>query len=148
MNSFNEIQTKEGYLQRLNLLTPASQARWGKMNVQQMLNHLNELFLTATGQKAVKDSVGVKMLSIVVGGVFKKRIIHSKKPFPKGIGNAPLPAAADFETEKGLLVGSLLNCKPSQFTKKSLSVFGKMSPELWDKFLVRQFEHHLSQFGV
>ena len=42
MNTLYNRQDLDGIINRLNQLTPASERKWGKMNVSQMLAHCNK----------------------------------------------------------------------------------------------------------
>jgi len=148
MQSFNNDKTKQEYVQRINQLTASSKPLWGKMNVQQMLNHLNDFFMMATEKKIKKDGAWVKAIAKLMGGIAKNRIIYSKRSFPKNLGNAPLPLSGNFDQEKYNLISSIMQYSERDFSKESLSIFGSMKPADWDNMLVRQFNHHLSQFGV
>ena len=148
MKNFTNPDTKKGFIHRINKLTPDSKAKWGKMNVAQMLNHLNEFMLIVNDKKEMKQSKLVAIFSAFIGKIIKARIINSNRPLPKNLGNAPLPVANNFEAEKEQLINSITNLNLNQATKKPLSIFGKLSSKEWDNFLSKQFEHHLAQFGV
>ena len=114
MNSLDQLETKEKYIKRINKLTPDSKTIWGKMNASQMLHHLNDFFEIATEHKKIKEYTALKLLSLIFGGMFKRRIILSKDPMSKNIGNTPLPVASDFNIEKD---------PNSVFTVTKLSIF-------------------------
>ena len=94
-------QDKDVFVDRLNTLTPRSQAQWGKMNVAQMLHHLNEFMQSANGTRVLPSNTFVSSL---IGRLVRNRLINNDRPLPKGLGNAPLPVAAGFETEKKQLL--------------------------------------------
>ena len=138
-------QNKQAFVARINTLTPRSQAHWGKMNVAQMLHHLNELTQTANGTRVMPSNTFVSSL---IGRLVRNRLINNDRPLPKGLGNAPLPVAAGFEVEKKQLLNALNSLDFAKTSNKPLPLFGKLSANEWDKFLSKQLEHHLTQFGA
>ena len=79
-NLFNQSDVS-GILARIDKLTPNSQRQWGKMNVGQMLAHLNASLETAMGLNTPKRLFIGRIL-----GPFVKPNYLSEKPLGK---NAP-----------------------------------------------------------
>ncbi len=138
-------QDKQVFIDRLHTLTPDARANWGKMNVAQMLHHLNELVQSANGTRVMPSNT---VVSSLIGRFVRNRLINNDKPLPKGLGNAPLPLAAGFEVEKQTLLKALNGLDFTKTSTRPLPLFGKLSPNEWDTFLSKQLEHHLTQFGA
>ncbi len=136
---------KQAFVDRLNKLTPRANAQWGKMDVGQMLRHLNELMQVANGTRVLPSNTFVSSL---IGRLVRNRFINNDRPLPKGLGNAPLPVSTGFEAEKKQLMDALNGLDFNKTSSKPLPLFGKLSADEWDKFLSKQLEHHLTQFGV
>src|SRR4051812_11868944 len=99
---FNPTHNQE-IVDRINTLTPASQAQWGKMNVSQMLAHSQQPLRVAYGELQLKRS----LLGIIFGGMVKRMMVNDEKPFKP---NSPTDKTfvvmdnRDFETEKKKLI--------------------------------------------
>ena len=145
MKSLYNALTKQDYLTRIAALTPQSKAAWGKMDAPQMMKHVRDLIQVAKGMKSMPSN---KFVSFFTGKMAKSLIIHKDKPLPKGIGNEKLPPNDGFAKEKQQLIETLQAFELKNMLQSALPIFGKMTNEDWDKFLVKQLEHHLTQFGV
>lgn len=138
-------KNRQPFIERINMLTPTTPAQWGKMSVDQMLKHLNELVELANGSRVWPSNTFVSSL---IGRLVRNRFINTDRPLPKGLGNAPLPVSAGFDQERTQLIDALKRLDFTHTSRKPLPLFGKLSPDEWDRFLVKQLEHHLTQFGV
>jgi len=135
-------------LARIEELTPASLPLWGKMNVAQMLAHVNQTLLSPAGEVKGKQSLMGKIMSLVA-----KPMFLNEKPFKQNLPTAPIfvvPAQQDFDKEKQKLL-SLLKKITEQ--KDGLSnrvhVFlGKIDAAEWSRCIYKHVDHHLRQFGV
>jgi hypothetical protein len=67
-------------LNRLQRVRPETRARWGKMNVHQMVCHLNDSFGVAMGAKTASEDITFFNRTLVrwVG-------LHTPLPWPKGV---------------------------------------------------------------
>lgn len=136
-------------------LTSKNKAKWGKMNAQQMVEHLSLTYVGSTGkfgndfrgdpEKAAKRKAG-----------FFSRI----RPFPKGINrpgtngdSMPPPLRCNsMEASKAMLKKSV-DTYFSHFEKNPEHkvvhpYFGYLAFEEWLQFHIKHLEHHLMQFGV
>jgi hypothetical protein len=132
---------------RLDAVTSASTARWGRMDSGQMLAHLSESLRMALGELAVQPRSGPLRLLPV-----RHAIIHWL-PWPKGAPTAPellVRRAEDFDAERAALrhllerVGTLEGARdwPEH------PAFGRMSSRDWGVLVYRHVDHHLHQFGA
>jgi hypothetical protein len=141
---------KSRIISRLDQLTPDSKALWGKMNVTQMLTHLNDAFRVCLGMKDAKDRSNILMKYIVFP------IATYVLPFSKGLATAPElnqhkggTKARDFYTEREFLkkmIDIFNEREPSKIKRHTF--FGDINKQQWAHLFVKHFDHHLRQFGV
>lgn len=134
---------------RIRSLTPDSKAKWGKMNVAQMLAHCQVGIRLATGEMTLKR--------VFIGYLFgrmAKKSLTSEKPWSQGLPTAKefkIAGERDFATERdGLLalVERLSRGGPQSLTKSPHPFFGPLTPTEWDVLTARHLDHHLRQFGA
>ncbi|CAN5645130.1 hypothetical protein BH11BAC2_BH11BAC2_11170 [soil metagenome] len=136
-------------IERVNQLTPSSQPLWGKLNVVQMLAHLQKPIEVATGQLTLRHTIIGKLF----GKMAKKKLMKEGN-FSRNLPTAPEFLIADpesFENEKNKvirLVKKLEEQGASGITKDAHPFFGKMTTEEWDLLQWKHLDHHLRQFGV
>ena len=138
---------KQEIITRINSLTPESPRQWGKMDVAQMLAHLQQPLEVALGKRTIKGGFFMNLIL----PLFKKTL-WDDKPWKKGL---PTDAtyimtgeSKEFNTEKTKLLGLI-----SQFQDKDVNldkhpVFGRMTKEQWSKSAWKHIDHHLKQFGA
>jgi hypothetical protein len=145
-NLFDPV-VKQDIIDRINKLTPQTQRQWGKMDVAQMLAHVQMPIRIAFGTHQPKGSFLLRL----IGPLFKSKL-WDDKPYKNSLPTDPTfimtGNTKDFEKEKV----SLLNLINS-FTEKNLiseqhPVFGKLTKENWSKATWKHLDHHLKQFGV
>ncbi|MGY3055610.1 hypothetical protein ACVWYG_003831 [Pedobacter sp. UYEF25] len=125
-----------------------SEKQWGKMNVAQMLAHLNASIETAMGLNNPKRHLIGRFLR-----PFVKSKYLSEKPFGK---NAPTDKYyiftddREFEKEKINsieLIKNFFEGGPSKCTTNPHFFLGKLMPEEWAVSQWKHFDHHLRQFN-
>jgi hypothetical protein len=136
-------------LERLKKLEPDSKPLWGKMNVSQMLSHIQGPIEVGLGDKKLKRT----FIGLLFGKIAKRKL-YGDGPFTR---NLPTDASFvrkgdhDFEMEKQKVV-ELLNrfvaAGPEGLTKNPHPFFGKLTPTEWSSSSWKHLDHHLSQFGV
>ncbi len=144
--SIFDPEIRNEYVERINLLTEASQPKWGKMDVTTMLVHCS---------KAYEDKKKkLSLLNILWLRLTRKKIAVGNEPYRK---NLPNPRAFDiittqgFEAEKEYLINRIeeaANRGEDFYEGKEHSVFGKLSAEQWSLYFLKHLDHHLQQFGV
>jgi hypothetical protein len=85
-NMFN-AGTRQAIIDRINKLTPQSQSQWGKMNVSQMLAHLQMPIGVAVGAHQLPRTLFGRIF-----GPLAKPILFNEKPFKR---NLPGPGKID-----------------------------------------------------
>lgn len=137
-------------LNRINRLTPETPAKWGKMNVAQMLAHCNVSY------EMIYEKIHPKpnpILKLFLKLVIKGKVV-SDKPYPKNNPTAPAFIISDqkqFEKERTRLISYInqtLDNGPAFFDGRESHSFGKLSTAEWNNMLYKHLDHHLSQFGV
>jgi hypothetical protein len=147
------IFSKEAYqeiLERLDELSPKHEAKWGKMNVNQMLKHCQKPIKLAFGEEEVKKPNFLMRLMIK----FIKPTLYNDKPWKKGLPTAKefvIKDEKDFETEKTelkLLIKRLHESESYFKPSKQHPIFGSMKFWMWGQSAYKHLDHHLIQFGV
>ncbi len=147
MKSFFEDGAYEDISNRINQLQNASQPKWGKMDVGQMLHHCQMPLNIILN----KEDYGLKP-NWLVNLLFKKSM-YSDKPWRKNMPTIPRFKITDqrqFEAEKEALT-QLVDELHSQRDRNDWQPhpsFGKLSKEEWGKMQYKHLDHHLKQFGV
>jgi Protein of unknown function (DUF1569) len=138
---------KQEIITRINNLTPQSQRQWGKMDVAQMLAHLQVPIGVALGTNAVK---GNWLLKLVLP-LFKKKL-YDETPWKQGLPTdrsfVMTGQIKDFENEKKQLLDHISRFTETNMVNEKHPVFGKLTKENWSKATWKHIDHHLKQFGV
>jgi hypothetical protein len=148
MNSIYNKADNEVIVNRINALTPESQALWGKMAVDQMCKHCNSTILVAFGKQEVK----VNFLMRFLGKLLKDKVFNG------GDLKKNSPTAKEFiftdhynlENAKQELIANFSQFAQGHQVIKIMNhpFWGKMTYEDWDKLMWKHIDHHLKQFGV
>jgi len=138
---------KKEILDRVNRLTSQSQPQWGKMNVAQMLAHLQMPIGSALGVYTLPRTLLGK-----IAGPLIKAGMYSEKPFKR---NSPTDPSfimtgheKDFEKEKQSVIAMINNFKQENIKNEIHPFFGKMTSQQWSKAMYKHIDHHLQQFEV
>ena len=139
---------------RLRSLSASSTARWGRMSVTGMLQHLRLSAQMAVGelQVAAANKRAFQVFPL-------KHLILYVLPFPKGAPTATelLPgeaasveAAASFEDERAVLLALLdrIGTGPREGAGPAHPLFGPLSWSEWGAVTYKHVDHHLKQFGA
>jgi len=137
---------KQEIIERINKLTGQTQRQWGKMNVSQMLAHVQLPISCAYGTHQVKGSFLLKLL----GPLFKS-VLYNDKPYKQSLPTDKsyvVVDSKDFEKEKQGLLEKLSKFSSDRIVLENHPVWGKMTKEQWSKATWKHLDHHLKQFGV
>ncbi len=144
-NLFDPV-VKQDIIDRINKLTPQTQRKWGKMDVSQMLSHVQLPISCAYGTHKVKGSFLLNLL----GPLFKS-VLYNDKPYKQSLPTDKtyvIVDAKDFEKEKQDLLEMLNRFSIDNIVLENHPVWGKMTKEQWSKATWKHLDHHLKQFGV
>jgi hypothetical protein len=151
------IQQKADFLRTrftelLSGLDPDTPRKWGKMNVQQMIEHMSEYVRIASGKTPVENVTADDMLPRV------QAFLESEKPFRENTPNVlmpdtPVPArhATKQEAIEELRgeIADFFAVYEQNPAKTALSpFFGILDFDHQVQILYKHSTHHLRQFGV
>lgn len=149
MKTLFQKESVDEIISRINQLSPGTQRLWGKMNVDQMLEHCALGIETATGDKFYQQV----FIGKIIGRFFKFSFMN-EAPIKKNGPTHPamvLPQSTDFETEKirlAELIRKFYDGGEKKCTSNSHAFFGKLTPQEWARLMFKHVDHHLKQFGV
>lgn len=148
MHSILNENDRVAICSRLRSLSASSAARWGRMNVTGMLQHLRLSGRMAVGELTVASK---NMRAFQVFPL--KHLILYALPFPKGAPTAPelLPGtAASFEEERAAVLELLDRIGAGERTGAGPAhpLFGPLSWREWGAATHKHVDHHLKQFGA
>lgn len=133
---------------RMRSLSDSSTARWGRMNVTGMLQHLRLSAQMAVGELTVASANkrAFRMFPL-------KHLILHVLPFPKGAPTAPElhpGPAASFAEEHAALLALLdqIGAGPREGAGPAHPLFGPLSWREWGAATYKHVDHHLKQFGA
>ena len=136
-------------LNRIEKLHPSLQPKWGKLNIAQMLAHLNLSLQVNWGTLELKPG----LMAIFFRGI-SRRILLVEKPFPKNLPADKKTLAKyvpDFFSEKLMVENAIkmyLEKGPAGLSKNPHNILGKITPEQSAFISYKHLDHHLRQFGV
>ncbi len=136
---------------RINNLNTDSKAVWGKMDVAQMLAHINVQYeVVYENSKFPKPNAFVRFML----KTFVKNKVVGSKPFPKNGRTAPYfvkDSKYNFDAEKKRLIAYMVKTQQNGvevLLPRDTKSFGKLSKQEWSNLFYKHLDHHLSQFGV
>jgi hypothetical protein len=141
-----EPGVKQDIIIRINKLTPQSQRQWGKMDVAQMLAHVQMPLGVGIGAHTIPRS----FIGRVLGG-FIKPILYNDKPFKQNLPTDRtfiMKDPKDFEKERQKLLEMVNKFKEENIVDTPHPLFGKLTKEQWSKGTWKHLDHHLRHFGV
>ncbi|HLU51939.1 MAG TPA: DUF1569 domain-containing protein [Flavobacteriaceae bacterium] len=145
-NLFHQEAAQE-ILQRIEKLTPESQALWGKMDVAQMLTHCGQV------TKVPLQKITLAKPPFAFRMVFKlfKSVLYNDKPWKQGIPTARefvISNPQDFSKAKNELVSLIEEFRTLEGKSMPKHPTGiTLTPEQWGKAQYKHLDHHLRQFG-
>ena len=148
MKTIFDKTTRDELINRINMLDENSTAQWGKMNVAQMMAHVQKTFKVPLSQKPMPRM----MIGRMIGWMIKPKL-YNETPWKQNLPTAPdliIKDERDFSTEKlGLLnlVEDFHNAGPENIGRYPHPMFGVFTKEQWGKAMYKHVDHHLQQFG-
>jgi len=140
----------EKIINRIDALTPAVSAAWGKMNASQMLAHCSITYEMIYEDKHPKPNFIMKfMLKSLV-----KKLVTNESPYQKSSRTAPaflISGERNFEPEKNRLISYIRKSQElgeNTFDNKESPSFGRLNKIEWNNMFYEHLDHHLTQFGV
>ncbi len=150
MKNIFDLNETNAVIDRVNKLESSTQAKWGKMSVDQMLAHCNVQYEMAFETIHPKPA-GFKRALLKL---FVKPTVVNNKPYKKNSRTAPeflITDSKNFNVEKERLVNYLKkaqNLGADYFDNRESHSFGKLSKKEWNNMFYKHLDHHLRQFDV
>lgn len=148
-----ELFLYEEFPQLLQKLEDNQVAKWGKMNVHQMVEHLAQVISISNGRFTATANADVERLTYR-----KTRFFEQEYPFPRGfrvemVSEEPIPPMfPQFDQSKEFLLNQLQRFLDYHSEHPDLTpvhpVFGAMNYNEWVEFQSRHIKHHFQQFGI
>ncbi len=148
------FRSKNDILPHLKKLTPETEANFGVMTAQHMVEHLILLMKISTGKLQVPLSRSEESAE-----TFKQQLIYTDMKFPKGVKvkgipeDKPLPLRYEsLETANDKLISEIDDFhsyfaeNPDQKTLHP--VLNWLNYDEWKTFHSKHFAHHFEQFGL
>ena len=143
---------KNEFAGKLAELDESTEQKWGKMNVQQMIEHMTDCIKLASGKLPAQVVTPEEKLPAM------QAFMESDKPFKENTRNAMLPEEptpvrnADKESAIGELQGEIdhfFDVHEKEADKKTANpFFGHLGFEQQVQLLYKHAIHHLKQFGA
>ncbi len=153
MNTLINHDNLEQIRNRVNNLTPETQALWGNMTVGEMVCHVSD---------PIRDILGIRITEPVVPEAMRPALVQmvltadnygqgapTSQPYlqaDSGGGTKP----TDFESDRNSLL-ELMNkfyATDDNYKLSSHAALGILTREQFGIYLWKHLNHHLSQFGV
>lgn len=141
----------EEIIKRISELSENSHAKWGRMDVCQMMKHCNYVLQVPLKKiQLPKINIFFRMIGILTKQemqIFNNGIPRNMPTFQKLIINFE----CDFDEEKANLLKTLeeymVNFKNKNLPDQHV-LFGKMEEKDWGFLEYKHLDHHLKQFSV
>jgi len=148
MGSILNESDRTAIVSRMHSLSASSAARWGKMNVIGMLQHLRLSAQMTLGEMPVA-SANKRPFQVFP----LKHLLLYVLPFPKGAPTARelYPGdAGSFEEERAsvLVLLDRIATGPREGDGPAHPLFGTLSWREWGVVTFKHVDHHLKQFGA
>ena len=152
MKSINKERVKQEIAGRIQHLQPDLNRRWGKMNVRQMICHLNDSFLCVIGERPASIAPNFRSRKLV-----KWCALYLPTPWPQGVPTRPEidqelggTVPSDFEQDRQVLLALVkrFSRQPRDFSFHPHPIFLEMTEKQWMRWGYLHTDHHLRQFGA
>jgi len=137
-----------------NTLTPDTAGKWGKMNAQQMVEHVAAFFYVSTGKIKFDLVTPVEHLPKYREFLFSDKEFRENTKAPENvIGEEALAlryaSMGDALDNLEKSIAAFENYFKDDVEKKTLHpVFGELNYEEWVLLHYKHVRHHLKQFGL
>lgn len=153
MKTLANESDKQQLLNRVRLLTPDSQRRWGKMTPHQMVCHLNDSFKSVTGDR----EVSIRQTNPAVRAMLRWFALYVPLKWPHGLPTMPEndqerggtpPEEFKRDVDELAAIMNRLTSSQRDFQWRRHPLFDQMSERDWMRWAYLHVDHHLRQFGV
>lgn len=149
MKTVFEKTTRDELITRINSLNEDNKARWGKMDLYQMLKHctLWEEWILGKNKYSNKQT----LIGFLFGKIALKRMIKDEKPLDKNVPTSPQfkikEKNGDVASEKQKWIALIEEYKQYSNPDFVHDFFGKMTKEQIGLLAYKHTDHHLRQFN-
>ncbi|MER3499556.1 MAG: hypothetical protein C4308_13475 [Chitinophagaceae bacterium] len=151
-NAAKENFLRQKLIPLIQELSPTTAACWGKMNAQQMVEHLSDFFKVSTGRLSFNLVTSIEHLPKY------KEFLLSEKEFRENT-KAPMLPDEPFALRHSSFTAAIeeledeLNFFFQHFSTASATttlhpVFGELNYAEWVQLHHKHVKHHLKQFGI
>jgi len=147
MKTILDKTTLEELVERIRRLDKNATARWGKMNVHQMVRHCSMWEELMLGKKKYRRSLA----GYLFGKIALNSLTKDDKPLTRNtptIRELKIKDTGDFEAEKARWISMIEEQASYSGPDIMHPFFGKMTREQSGYLLYKHTDHHLRQFGV
>jgi hypothetical protein len=148
MRSLKNERDRVEVIRRLELLTPGSQPRWGRLTAPRMICHVGDALRVALGERAMRPPARRRFTRFPFKHLFLY-VIPMPRNLPTSrvlLSTAPTDFARDREACADL-VGRFAS-SPASGRGPCHQVLGVLTWPEWGVLQWRHLDHHLRQFGV
>jgi hypothetical protein len=157
--TFHMDKKKSGFIQnetisRLNTLSTKDMGKWGKMNAQQMVEHVSDFFKVSSGKIVLPLSTPVEVLPKYKEFLMGDREFRENTRAPVTVvPEEPFPArhpsfSGSVNELRSEIDAFITYFKDHPDAKTVHPVFGELDYGEWVLLHYKHVTHHLRQFGV
>jgi oxepin-CoA hydrolase/3-oxo-5,6-dehydrosuberyl-CoA semialdehyde dehydrogenase len=145
---------ESGFIPLLRQLDPAATGRWGKMNAQQMVEHLNDFMLVSVGKLQFPLSIPEEHLPRYREFLYSDKEFRENTKAPAAVlGEEPLPVREAGLAEAIDRLEDTMNVFFSYYRQDPSAqnlhpAFGLLNFQEWIILHGKHVRHHLRQFGL
>jgi hypothetical protein len=148
------VFVRETLFERLANLQPETTNRWGKMNAQQMVEHLALFFDVSSGKVIYPLITDLENLPNYKAFLYSEKAFRENTRAPETLlPDEPIPVHTEnLNAAIGILKQSVedffLYFKADTTKTTTHPVFGALNYEEWMMLHTKHIQHHLRQFGM
>jgi hypothetical protein len=135
---------------RLGILSPEDSARWGRMNVHQMLCHLCDSMRVPLSEMAVSNAE----MRLLQRTIMRWGALYLPFKWPKGVPTRPEIDQCtqngrlnDFESDRQTAIALVPRLRGPELEGRIHPYFGPLTRAQWMRWGWLHADHHLRQFG-
>jgi hypothetical protein len=146
MKTIFDKATRDELIRRISLLNENSKAKWGQMNVYQMLRHCTLWEEMIAGKKKYKRV----FIGRIFGKIALKEVLKDEKPLRRNTPTLPefrIKGNGDFSAERIKWITQMEEYDHFSNFDFVHPFFGKMTKEQIGYMAYKHTDHHLRQFN-
>jgi hypothetical protein len=150
MRTLAVSEDAQSIVSRLEALLPDDGARWGKMNVHQMVCHLADSMRVPLGEVSVSDAEMAPVLRLIV----KWGALYVPLKWARGVPTRPeidqcrlKGSVNSFESDRERAIALVPRLCEANLDGVRHAMFGPLTQSQWLRWGWLHADHHLRQFG-